>query len=93
MQKITPFLWFDHCAEKQRGSMYRFFRIQKSSTSCVIPVRAKPFMASSAGTVKTVAYELDGQTFTAINGGPVFTFNEADEKIDIAALQQAYDHS
>jgi predicted 3-demethylubiquinone-9 3-methyltransferase (glyoxalase superfamily) len=77
MQKITPCLWFDDQAEEAVAFYTTIFR---NSTIISISrygeagyeVHGKP-----AGSVMTVAFELDGQAFTALNGGRMFTFNEA----------------
>jgi len=76
-QKITPCLWFDDQAEeavKFYTAIFRNSRIVKITRygEAGRDVHGKP-----AGTVMAVAFELDGQTFTALNGGPVFKFNEA----------------
>jgi predicted 3-demethylubiquinone-9 3-methyltransferase (glyoxalase superfamily) len=77
IQKITPCLWFDHQAEAAvefYTSIFKNSRITKIAHygEAGYEVHGKP-----AGTVMTVAFELDGQSFTALNGGPIFQFNEA----------------
>jgi len=74
---ITPCLWFDDQAEaaaKFYTSIVRNSKIVSISRYGEVgyEVHGKP-----AGTVMVVAFELDGQAFTALNGGPMFTFNEA----------------
>jgi predicted 3-demethylubiquinone-9 3-methyltransferase (glyoxalase superfamily) len=77
IQRITPCLWFDDQAEEAVAFYTTIFR---NSTIISISrygeagyeVHGKP-----AGSVMTVAFELDGQAFTALNGGRMFTFNEA----------------
>ncbi|HYE36777.1 VOC family protein [Methylocaldum sp.] len=77
MQRISPCLWFDDQAEEAAEFYTGIF---PNSTIVKISrygeagheIHGKP-----AGTVMTVAFELDGQAFTALNGGPVFKFNEA----------------
>jgi len=76
-QKITPCLWFDDQAEQAAEfytSIFRNSRIVKISHygEAGREVHGRP-----PGSVMTVAFELDGQAFTALNGGPVFKFNEA----------------
>jgi predicted 3-demethylubiquinone-9 3-methyltransferase (glyoxalase superfamily) len=76
-QKITPCLWFDDQAEEAvefYTSIFRNSRIVKTTRygEAGYDVHGKP-----AGTVMAVAFELDGQAFTALNGGPIFKFNEA----------------
>ena len=73
MPKITPFLWFDTEAEeaaKHYTSIFPNSRI----TDVTHYGWAGP---SEAGTVMTVAFELDGQPFIALNGGPEYRFTEA----------------
>jgi predicted 3-demethylubiquinone-9 3-methyltransferase (glyoxalase superfamily) len=73
MQKITPFLWFDNEAEEAA----RFYcSIFKNSTVGTI-ARYGDAGPGPKGSVMTVAFELDGQQFTALNGGPHFKFTEA----------------
>jgi len=77
MQEITPCLWFDSNAEeavKFYASVFKKSKIGKISRYGEegYEIHGKP-----AGTVLTVEFELNGQTFTALNGGPLFKFNEA----------------
>ena len=77
MQEITPCLWFDSNAEeavKFYASVFKKSKIGKISRYGEegYEIHGKP-----SGTVLTVEFELNGQTFTALNGGPVFKFNEA----------------
>lgn len=77
LRKITPCLWFDTEAEQAAQfycSIFKDSRIVRISRygEAGHEIHGKP-----AGSVLTVAFELDGQTFTALNGGPVFKFNEA----------------
>jgi predicted 3-demethylubiquinone-9 3-methyltransferase (glyoxalase superfamily) len=73
MQKITPCLWFDTQAEDAATfytSVFKNSRIVKISHYGEAGPR-------EAGLVMTVEFELDGQEYVALNGGPEFTFNEA----------------
>ena len=73
MQKITPFLWFDDKAEEAVDHYTSVF-----PDSRVIDVqRYGEAGPGEPGTVMTIAFELAGQRFTALNGGPEFTFTEA----------------
>ena len=73
MQKITPFLWFDNQAEEAANFYVSIFKNSK-----ILGVsRYGEAGPGSAGTVLTVTFQLDGQEFTALNGGPHFTFSEA----------------
>ena len=73
MNKISPFLWFDHQAEEASNFYVSVFPNSRITTMA----RHGEAGPGPAGSVMTVAFELEGQSFTALNGGPVFTFNEA----------------
>jgi predicted 3-demethylubiquinone-9 3-methyltransferase (glyoxalase superfamily) len=75
--KLVPCLWFDTKAEEAANhycSIFKNSRIVRVEryTEAGYEVHHKP-----AGSVMVVEFELDGQKFTALNGGPEFTFNEA----------------
>jgi predicted 3-demethylubiquinone-9 3-methyltransferase (glyoxalase superfamily) len=73
VQKITPCLWFDTEAEEAVSFYTSLFK-----NSRILDVsRYGDAGPRPAGTVMTVSFELEGQEFTALNGGPEFTFNEA----------------
>ncbi len=72
-QKITPNLWFDTEAEEAAGFYTSVFK-QSRIVNVTHYTEAGP---RPAGTVMTVEFELDGQRFVGINGGPEFTFSEA----------------
>jgi predicted 3-demethylubiquinone-9 3-methyltransferase (glyoxalase superfamily) len=73
MQKITPFLWFDGRAEEAANLYTSLFKNSK-----ILSVsRYGEEGPGPAGTVMTVTFQLDGQEFTALNGGPLFKFTEA----------------
>jgi predicted 3-demethylubiquinone-9 3-methyltransferase (glyoxalase superfamily) len=73
MPKIHPFLWFDTEAEEAA----RFYTSIFENSRIVDIVRYGEAGPRPAGTVMTVAFELDGQRFVALNGGPEFKFTEA----------------
>jgi predicted 3-demethylubiquinone-9 3-methyltransferase (glyoxalase superfamily) len=73
MQNITPFLWFDNNAEEAVNFYISVFKDSK-----VLSVtRYGEAGPGPAGTVLTVAFQLEGQEFVALNGGPQFKFTEA----------------
>jgi predicted 3-demethylubiquinone-9 3-methyltransferase (glyoxalase superfamily) len=73
MTMITPCLWFD-----TEGEDAATFYISVFPKSRIVEVaRFGPGAPREEGTVMTVTFELDGQRFVALNGGPEFTFNEA----------------
>jgi predicted 3-demethylubiquinone-9 3-methyltransferase (glyoxalase superfamily) len=77
MQKITPCLWFDHQAEEAAEFYTAIFPNSKIVNISRYGEAGQEVHGKPVGTVMTVAFELDGQTFTALNGGPIFKFNEA----------------
>jgi predicted 3-demethylubiquinone-9 3-methyltransferase (glyoxalase superfamily) len=73
MQKITPFLWFDGKAEEAMNFYVSIFKNSK-----VLSVsRYGEGGPGPQGSVMTASFQLEGQTFTALNGGPMFTFTPA----------------
>ena len=73
IQKISPFLWFDHQAEEAAGFYTSIF---PNSTVRTI-IRYGEAGPGPKGSAMTVAFELAGQQFVALNGGPHFKFTEA----------------
>ncbi len=73
MPKITPFLWFDSQAEEATNFYVSIFKNSKVGEVS----RYGESGPGPKGSAMTVAFELDGQKFTALNGGPVFKFTEA----------------
>jgi len=77
MQKITPFLWFDNQAEqavKFYTSVFENSRIIKISR---YGEEGQSVSGRPMGSVMTIEFQLDGQKFLALNGGPLFKFTEA----------------
>lgn len=77
MQKITPFLWFDHQAEEAANYYASIFKNSKIGTVSRYGKEGQEIHKQPAGQVMAVEFELDGQEFTALNGGPLFKFNES----------------
>ena len=73
MQKITPFLWFDDKAEEAMNFYISIFRNSK----IVSVTRYGEAGPGPKGTAMTATFQLDGQEFIALNGGPQFKFTEA----------------
>jgi len=73
MQKITPFLWFDNNAEKAVQFYTSIFKNSKTTGVTHYPEEGP----GSTGTVMTITFELDGQEFIALNGGPNYQFSPA----------------
>jgi predicted 3-demethylubiquinone-9 3-methyltransferase (glyoxalase superfamily) len=76
-QRITPCLWFDDQAEEAAGFYMGIFRNSKIVSVARYGKAGYEIHRRPAGSVMTVEFELDGQTFAALNGGPLFKFNEA----------------
>jgi len=77
IQKITPCLWFDDQAEEAVEFYTAIFRNSRIVQVARYGEAGREIHGKPAGTVMTVAFELEGQAFTALNGGPIFKFNEA----------------
>jgi predicted 3-demethylubiquinone-9 3-methyltransferase (glyoxalase superfamily) len=77
MSKITPCLWFDHQAEEAARFYTGVFRNSKIVAISRYGEAGREVHGQPAGKVLTVAFELDGQPYTALNGGPQFKFGEA----------------
>jgi predicted 3-demethylubiquinone-9 3-methyltransferase (glyoxalase superfamily) len=73
IQKITPFLWFESHAEEAANFYTSIFRNSK----ILNVTRYGEGAPKPKGSVMTIAFELDGQKFMGINGGPYVTFNDA----------------
>lgn len=79
MQKITPFLWFDGDAEDAVKFYTSIFKNSKISRILHYGEEVAKVSESGrlAGSVLTIEFEIDGQKFVALNGGPQFQFNES----------------
>jgi predicted 3-demethylubiquinone-9 3-methyltransferase (glyoxalase superfamily) len=77
VQKISPCLWFDSEAEQAAQFYTGIFKNSRIVTITRYGKAGFEIHHRPAGSVMTVSFELDGQKFTALNGGPLFKFNEA----------------
>lgn len=77
IKRIAPCLWFDDQAEEAARFYTSIFRNSKIGTIARYGEAGHEFHGKPPGSVMTVAFEIEGQPFTALNGGPVFQFNEA----------------
>ena len=77
MQKITPCLWFDHHAEEAAKFYTSIFKNSKIKAITRYGEAGADVSGQPKGSVMTVSFVLDGQEFTALNGGPLFKFSEA----------------
>ena len=77
MQKITPFLWFDDKAEEAVNFYVSIFKNSKVGSISRYGEDGAAVSGRPKGSAMTVAFQLEGQEFTALNGGPHFKFTEA----------------
>jgi predicted 3-demethylubiquinone-9 3-methyltransferase (glyoxalase superfamily) len=92
IQKITPCLWFDNQAEEAVEFYTAIFRNSKVVNISRYGEAGQEVHGRPAGTVLLVTFELDGQSFTALNGGPAFKFNEAISFQINCETQEEVDH-
>jgi len=76
-QKITPFLWFDDNAEEAVKFYVSIFKNSKIGRMTRYGEEGAKVSGRPKGTVMTIAFQLEGQAFAALNGGPHFKFTEA----------------
>jgi predicted 3-demethylubiquinone-9 3-methyltransferase (glyoxalase superfamily) len=89
MQKITPFLWFDNQAEEAANFYVSVFKNSKVK-GMTYYTGEEP--SGQKGSVMTVSFELDGQEFVALNGGPRFKFTEAVSFVVNCETQEEIDY-
>lgn len=77
MQRITPFLWFDGQAEEAVKFYTSIFKDSKIGKITRYDKAGEKASGRPAGSVMTVEFQLEGQDFVALNGGPHFKFTEA----------------
>jgi predicted 3-demethylubiquinone-9 3-methyltransferase (glyoxalase superfamily) len=77
IQRITPFLWFDSQAEEAARFYTQIFKDSKIMSVSRYGEAGAEASGRPKGTVMTVAFQLEGQEFVALNGGPYFKFTEA----------------
>ena len=77
MKVIAPCLWFDNQAETAARFYISIFKKSRIVQVARYGKAGREIHKRPAGSVMTVEFKLNGQTFTALNGGPVFKFNEA----------------
>jgi predicted 3-demethylubiquinone-9 3-methyltransferase (glyoxalase superfamily) len=91
-QKITPCLWFDDQAQEAAEFYTAIFPDSKITKVARYGEAGREAHGRPPGSVMTVAFELDGQAFTALNGGPIFRFNEALSLQINCETQEEVDH-
>jgi predicted 3-demethylubiquinone-9 3-methyltransferase (glyoxalase superfamily) len=77
IQRIAPCLWFDSQAEEAAQFYVGIFKNSRITNISRYSNAGQEIHKRPAGSVMVVQFALDGQTFTALNGGPIFKFNEA----------------
>jgi predicted 3-demethylubiquinone-9 3-methyltransferase (glyoxalase superfamily) len=77
MQKITPMLWFDNQAEEAARFYTSIFKNSKVKTITRYGDAGAKASGRPKGSVMTVDFEIEGQEFVGLNGGPIFKFSEA----------------
>lgn len=92
MQKISPMLWFDNQAEEAAKLYTSIFKNSKITSVSRYGTEGQEITGQKPGTVMTAEFELDGQKFTALNGGPLFKFTEAVSFIIDCEDQAEVDH-
>ena len=92
MQRIAPCLWFDSQAEEAARYYTAIFKNSRIGKIFRYGKAGQEIHKRPPGSVMTVAFELDGQAFTALNGGPVFKFNEAISLQVYCATQEEVDY-
>ena len=92
MQKITPFLWFNDQAEEAVNFYVSLFKSSKINSVTRYGDDGAAVSGRPKGSVMTISFELEGQQFTALNGGPVYTFSPAISFLANCTTQQEVDH-
>ena len=92
IQKITPFLWFDNQADEAVNFYVSIFKDSRVGSIARYDEGAAKASGRPKGSVMTVAFELDGQEFVALNGGPLFKFTEAISFVVNCETQEEVDH-
>jgi predicted 3-demethylubiquinone-9 3-methyltransferase (glyoxalase superfamily) len=91
-QKLTPCLWFDTQAEEAANFYTSVFANSRIKQISRYGNAGQDVHGKQAGSVMMVAFELEGQTFTALNGGPQFKFSEAISFQVMCESQNEIDH-
>lgn len=92
IQKITPNLWFDREAEEAANYYISIFKNGKINKISRYGKEGFEIHKMPAGSVMVVEFTLEGQTFLALNGGPLFTFSEAISFVVNCETQEEIDY-
>lgn len=91
-QRISPFFWFNNQAEEAAKFYTSIFANSKITATTRYSAESAPGAGPTQGAVMTVGFQLDGQDFTALNGGPHFTFNQAVSLVVNCKSQEEVDY-
>jgi predicted 3-demethylubiquinone-9 3-methyltransferase (glyoxalase superfamily) len=92
MQKIIPFLWFDDQAEEAANFYTTLFKNSKIGRILRNTEEAAEKTGGPVGSVLTIEFEIEGQKFVALNGGPLFKFNESISFVINCETQEEVDY-
>jgi len=92
MQKITPFLWFNDNAEEAVKFYTSIFKNSKIGKIARYGEEGEKIAGRPKGSVMTVEFQLEGQQFIALNGGPIFKFTEAISFVVNCETQEEVDY-
>ncbi len=92
MQKITPFLWFDGQAEDAVNFYTSLFKNSKTGRILRYTEEVAENSGRPVGSVLTIEFEIEGQKFVALNGGPLFKFNESVSFVINCETQEEVDY-
>ncbi|HEY7000755.1 MAG TPA: VOC family protein [Candidatus Udaeobacter sp.] len=92
MQKITPFLWFDNQAEEAVKFYTSVFKNSKVGRILRYDEASSKAAGGPVGSVLTIEFEIEGQKFTALNGGPQFKFTESVSFVVNCKTQEEVDY-
>lgn len=92
LPRITPCLWFDTQAEEAANFYVSIFKSSRIKGLARYDAEAAQASGQPKGSVMTVQFELDGQDFVALNGGPTFKFTEAISLVVNCESQDEIDH-
>ena len=92
MQKITPFLWFDDQVEEAVNYYTSVFKNSKIDRILRYTEEAAEKSGRPVGSVLTIEFEIEGQKFVALNGGPLFKFNESVSLVVNCETQEEVDY-
>jgi predicted 3-demethylubiquinone-9 3-methyltransferase (glyoxalase superfamily) len=92
MQKISPFLWFNDQAEEAVNFYCSVFKNSKITHTTRYDEASAQVSGRKAGSIMSIGFELEGQQFAALNGGPIFSFTPAISFVVDCASQEEVDY-